>query len=162
VSGLTADQYTLSVRNSIVSAQHVALLVPYVTHFTAVSDLSPYVTITYKDTRYDRNTNTIAYDVTVKNTSQFSLFAPLILILDPSQGFNGIPQSANPSGGSWLLSLTSTVPGGVALKPGDTTSGATVVINNPNNLEVAYTSQVTGTPPSASAPVFDSVPITTV
>ncbi len=67
---------------------------PYVTHFTTVSDLSPYVALTFTTTRSDRNTGTVSFDVTIKNTSQFDLLAPLFLILDPAPGFTGTPQNA--------------------------------------------------------------------
>ena len=118
VSGLVADSYTLTVGDSIQSANGLALLVPYVTHFTTVSDLSPYVSLTFTSTRSDRNTGTVSFDVTIKNTSQFDLLAPLLLILDPAPGFTGTPQNATQSSnGSWLISLNSSVPGGVQLAP---------------------------------------------
>ena len=54
VSGLTADQYTLTVGDSIVGANGLALAAPYVTQFTAVGDLSQYVKLTFTTTRSDR------------------------------------------------------------------------------------------------------------
>ena len=66
-------------------------LAPYVTQFTAVSDLSQYVKLTFTTTRSDRNTGTVSYDVTIENTSQFNLLVPIFLILDPAQGFTGTP-----------------------------------------------------------------------
>ena len=116
VSGLVADSYTLTVGDSIQSANGLALLVPYVSKFTTVSDLSPYVSLTFTNTRSDRNTGTVSFDVTIENTSQFDLLAPLLLILDPAPGFTGTPQNATQSSsGSWLISLNSSVPGGVQL-----------------------------------------------
>ena len=136
---------------------------PYVTHFTAVSDLSPYVALTFTTTRSDRNTGTVSFDVTIKNTSQFDLLAPLLLILDPAPGFTGTPQNAaQASNGSWLISLNSSVPGGVELQPGQSTTGQTVTINDPDGQAIAYTAEVSGQPPAASAPVFDSTPVTSV
>ena len=37
-----------------------------------------------------------------------------------------------------------------------------VTINDPNGQEIAYTAEVSGMPPAASAPVFDSTPVTSV
>lgn len=54
--------------------------------------------------------------MTITNTSQFDLLAPLLLILSPGPGFTGTPQNATQSAnGSWLISLNSSVPGGVQL-----------------------------------------------
>ncbi len=133
------------------------------THFTAVSDLSSYVSISFTTTRSDRATGTVSYDITLKNISTYSIFAPVILILNPAQGFTGVPLNATAgSGGSWLISLNSTIPGGVELKPGQTTTGQTLTISDPNQLTIAYTSSVSGTPATASAPVFDTTPVTAV
>ncbi len=160
ISGLVADSYTLTVSDSIQSASGLGLLVPYVTHFTTVSDLSPYVSLTFTTTRSDRNTGTVSFDVTIQNTSQFDLLAPLLLILDPEPGFTGTPQNAaQSSSGSWLISLNSSVPGGVELMPGQSTTGTTVTVNDPSGQAIAYTTEVSGQPPGASAPVFDSTPV---
>ncbi len=163
ISGMTADSYTLTVGDSIQSANQIGLLTPYVTHFTAVSDLSPYISLAFTSTRSDRNTGTVSFDVTITNTSQFDLLAPLLLILDPTPGFTGTPQNASESSnGSWLISLNSSVPGGVELTPGQSTTGQTVTINDPNGQAIAYTTEVSGMPPAVSAPVFDSTPVASV
>ena len=163
ISGLVADSYTLTVSNRVQSANGLSLLVPYVTHFTTVSDLSPYVALTFTTTRSDRNTGTVSFDVTIKNTSQFDLLAPLLLILEPAPGFTGTPQNAaQASNGSWLISLNSSVPGGVRLAPGQSTTGQTVTVNDPDGQAIAYTTEVSGQTPAASAPVFDSTPVTSV
>ncbi len=117
VSGLTADTYTLTVGQSIQSTNGLTLLTPFVTHFSTVSNLSPYVSLTFTSTRSDRNTGTVSFDVTITNTSQFNLLAPLLLILTPGANFTGTPQNATQSSnGSWLISLNSSVPGGVQLR----------------------------------------------
>ena len=101
--------------------------------------------------------------MTLENISTFSIFTPLVLLLDPAQGFNGAPQNATQSSsGVWLISLDATVPGGVELTPGQSTTGQTLTISDPNNLTIDYTSSVSGTPAGASAPVFDSMPVTSV
>ncbi len=163
VSGLVADSYTLTVGDSIQSTNGLSLLVPYVTHFTTVSDLSRYVSLSFTSTRSDRNTGTVSFDVTITNTSQFDLLAPLLLILTPASGFTGSPQnSSESSNGSWLISLNSSVPGGVQLGPGQSTTGQTVTSTDPNGQTVNYTTEVSGELPAASAPVFDSQPATSV
>ncbi len=46
---------------------------------------------------------------TIQNTASLNLLVPLVLILDPAQGFNGMPQNASQaSDGSWLISLNGT------------------------------------------------------
>ena len=163
VSGVTADEYTLTVSDSIVSADRVALLTPHVTTFTAVSDISKYAQVAFTDTRSDRLDGTISYDVSVQNTSQFNLLVPLFLILDPAQSFTGVPQNANlAANGSWLISLSADRSRRRRASPGQSTTGVTITINNPSELEVAYTSEVSGTPPRISAPVFDSTPAASV
>ena len=163
VSGLTADQYTLTVGDSIAGANGLAMAAPYVTQFTAVSDLSQFVKLTFTTTRSDRDSGTVSYDVTIENISQFNLQVPLFLILDPLQGFTGTPQGGTENAaGSWLVSLNDSVPGGTLLGPGQSTTGQTLTINDPDGQEIAYTSEVTGTPPAISAPVFDSKPVTAV
>ena len=163
VFGLSADQYTLTVSNSIESANLVAMLAPYVTHFTAVSNLAPYVQVSFYDARSDRADGTVSYDVSIKNTAQFSLFLPLYLVLDPAQGFTGVPQDASlNSNGSWLINLSSTVPNGTDLSPGQVTTGQTVTISDPDELKILFSPDVTGSAPGASAPVFVSQPVTSV
>ena len=54
------------------------------------------------------------------------------------------------------------MPGGVQLAPGQSTTGQTVTINDPNGQTINYTTEVSGMPPAASAPVFDSTPVTSV
>ena len=163
VSGLTADSYTLTVGDSIQSTNGLSLLVPYVTQFTTVSNLSPYVSLDFTSTRSDRNTGTVSFDVTITNTSQFDLLAPLLLILSPGPGFTGTPQNATQSAnGSWLISLNSSVPGGVQLAPGQSTTGQTVTINDTDGQTISYTTEVSGMPPAVSAPVFNSTPVASV
>ena len=93
VSGLTADQYTLTVSDTIVGTNGLAMTSPYVSTFTAISDLSPYVKLTFVDTRSDRNTGTVSYDVSIENTSQFNLLVPIFLILDPRRASAGRPKA---------------------------------------------------------------------
>ncbi len=87
----------------------------------------------------------------------------MILLLDPAQGFTGAPQNATQSsGGLWLVQPDANVPGGVELKPGQSTTGQTLTINDPNHLTINYSAAVSGTPAGASAPVFDTKPVTGV
>ncbi len=163
LDGLPGDHYTLTVSNSIVSANRVPMLVPYVTDFTGVSNLASFVKVSFYDARSDRADGTVSFDVSIQNIGAYSLFLPLFLVLDPAQGFTGVPENASESSdGLWLINLNSTLSNGVDLQPGQITTGSTVTITDPNQLKVAYTPDVSGTPASASAPVFDSAPNTSV
>jgi hypothetical protein len=106
---------------------------------------------------------TVSYDVSLQNTGFYNLFLPLVLVLDPAQGFTGIPENASQaSNGSWRINLAGAAANGVALAPGQITTGQTLTINDPNQFKVACTPDVSGTPAGSSAPVFDSAPVTAV
>ena len=163
VFGLAGDDYTLTVGTSIVSANRVPLAAPYVTHFTATSNLAAYVQVSFSNARSDRADGTVSYDVTIQNTAQFSLFLPLFFVLDPAQGFAGIPAERQPRiQRQWLIDLTGKIPDGTELKPGQTTTGQTLTISDPNQLKVTLHARRVGHCPTASTPVFDSTPVTTV
>ena len=113
VSGLVADSYTLTVGDSIQSANRTR---PAGALRHALHDGQRPLAVRQADLHDARdrtaNTGTVSFDVTIKNTSQFDLLAPLLLILDPAPGFTGTPQNAaQSSSGSWLISLNSSVPG---------------------------------------------------
>ena len=163
LDGLPGDHYILTVKNSIVSANRVPMLVPYITDFTGVSNLASFVKVSFYDARSDRADGTVSFDVSIQNIGGYSLFLPLFLVLDPAQGFNGVPENASESSdGRWLINLNSTLSNGVDLQPGQITTGSTVTIADPNQLKIAYTPDVSGTRASASAPVFDSAPSTSI
>ena len=121
VSGLIADQYTLTVGDSIVRAPTAsALLVPYVTQFTAVSDLSQYVKLTFT-THAVRPEH--RHGLVRRHDREHQPVQPAGADLpDPRPGA-GLHRHARrtrtqSSNGSWLISLNSTVPGGVAAGAG--------------------------------------------
>src|SRR5262249_32238286 len=97
----------------------------------------------------------------VTNKSTFNLLLPLVLVLDPAQGYDGVPADAlgRAPDGRWLIDLSGALPGGI-LAPGQTTTGQTITVDNPHNLRVSYDPSVSAQTPSVPAPVFDSTPVT--
>src|SRR5262249_55807289 len=142
VGGLPPDSSTLTVSSAIKSAVGLALKAPSTTTFTAVSDFSPFVRIDFSHARLDRLDGTVSYDVQVTNTGTYDLLLPLLLVLDPLQGYQGVPQHAagQTPDGRWLVDLSNNVPnhvpGGVRLRPGESTSGQTITVVTPDGQRV--------------------------
>ncbi|MDH5639643.1 MAG: putative Ig domain-containing protein, partial [Nitrospira sp.] len=130
VDALQTDTYTLTVSTEVLSRQGLGLLTPHVVTFTAVSDVSDQVQLDFLNVRSDRANATLSYDVQVTNTSTHDLLAPVRLVLDPAQYFQGAPIGATISGGFWLLELGAGLSGGI-LAPGQSTVVQTVTLANP-------------------------------
>ncbi len=91
VDGLTAEQYTLTISAAITGTDGFPLAGPYTSTFNAVNDVSDFSSIQITDTRLDRLTQTLSYQVTVTNTTNFDLLLPLLLTLDPAKFVQGGP-----------------------------------------------------------------------
>jgi large repetitive protein len=159
---LQPDEYTLTVSRSMISVHGVEMQSDYAATFTAVSDFSEYLDIEFTTSRSDRLNDTVSWDVTLTHRSDFDLLLPLVLVLDPAQGYEGVPQGASGRApdGRWFIDLTATLPDGQRLQPGETTTGRTLTIFNADDRRVEFTSGAGGTPPLNERPVFDSEPMT--
>ncbi len=164
VQGLTSEEYTLTVLDSITGVNGYTLAAPYAVTFTAVNDVSNYASIKLTDTQLDRATQTLSYEVTITNTADFDLLLPLLLTLDPAKYVQGAPQGAEgvTGDGRWIISLSNNVPGGVELAPGQSTTAYTVQIVTPGFETADYQPGVIGVPADNAVPVFTSKPPTTV
>src|SRR5205823_4790790 len=101
----------------------------------------------------------VSWDLTVTNVSTFDVFLPLVLVLDPAQGYDGVPQGAGRApDGRWFIDLSALLPDGQRLHPGETTSGRTLTIYNANDRRVDYTPGAGGAVPANSAPAFETGP----
>ena len=111
-AALAPDDYTLTIRKTVTSVFGQRMAADYASDFTAVSDLSNLIRISFDNTRFDRATGTVSYDVTLTNVSERSLLLPVLLALDPADGYDGLP--ANSAGraddGRWLIDFTGTLP----------------------------------------------------
>src|SRR5262249_4884092 len=126
-----------------------------------ISDLTAVVGLTFSLARSDRASGTVSFDVTVTNTASHPLLLPVILQLTPQQHFDGEPLGAQgrAADGSWLIDLSSSLPPGGLLQPGQTTTGKTITALTPGRRPLAFDSSVTGFLGANSAPVFLSYPV---
>ncbi|MBM3523620.1 MAG: APHP domain-containing protein, partial [Alphaproteobacteria bacterium] len=157
---LLSDSYTLTVEKSLVSIFGQKLAADYVTTFKAASDLTSLVDIDFGLTRYDREHGTISYDVTLTNIGDTPLILPVLLTLDPRAGYPGVPSGAagRTDDGRWMIDLSSTLPAGGRLDPGETTTGRTISIATPDRRRVDFTASVLATALPNHAPVFTTTP----
>ena len=164
VGGLTAESYTLTILSAIKGADGYPLAGTYTVSFNAVNDVSQYASIKITDTQLDRLTQTVTYQVTITNTTDFDLQLPLLLTLDPAKYVQGAPAgvTGQTPDGRWILSLGNNVPGGVELAPGQSTTAYTVHIVTPGFETADYEPGVVGVPAVGAAPVFTSTPPTDV
>ncbi|NLS91835.1 MAG: hypothetical protein GXX96_06600, partial [Planctomycetaceae bacterium] len=157
---LEPDIYELYVSSSLTSLDGLPLAYPYFMQFTAVSDFSPYVEFQFDTVRSNRADGTVSFDVVVTNVGDYDLVLPLMLVLDPAAGYDGVP--VGPAGqtpdGRWLIDLS--VAEGYELHPGDSTLARTVTIVNPEHRRVDYDTGLSALPTDNEAPVLDSVPLT--
>src|SRR5262249_41184637 len=92
---LQADEYTLTVSHLVTSSEATPMLVDFTATFKPVSAFSYIRDIRFATSRSDRANDTVSWDVKVTNRSTFDVFLPLVLILDPAQGYQGVPQGAS-------------------------------------------------------------------
>jgi VCBS repeat-containing protein len=159
---IDAGSYTLTILHNVKSLENVALAQDFTSSFIAVSDLSAQINVVFDDVRSSRADGTVSYDVTVTNTSDNNIDAPLTLVLDPGQYFQGQPTTAatQTSDGFWLINLGAGLAGGI-LKPGQSTTAQTVTVTNPFGQHLSIGNSVFAVPTPTQSPVFDSTPLTT-
>ncbi len=157
---MPSDSYTLTVKDSLTSVFGQRLAADYVTSFGAFSDLSAYLEVSFELTRYDRSTGAVSYDVKVKNIGGRTLQLPLVLALDPQQGYAGLPVDADgrADDGRWLIDLADSLPEDQKLAPGEETSGHTVSVVTIDRQPLEFTTNVVGSAGANAAPVITSTP----
>ncbi|WP_410472981.1 putative Ig domain-containing protein [Faucicola mancuniensis] len=146
LGNLNSDQWRLEVASNVVSRAKVRLDGVYVVGFTTVSDLTNQLKIDFSNTRADRLTGSISYDVNITNLGVDNLKGPLMLLIDPGQYFSGSIDGNALSGaqqGLWVIDASAALKqSGGKLAQGQTLKNITVTVVSPQDLS---TSQAGGT-----------------
>ena len=159
-AALNPDHYELKVASKVHSKVGLAMDAAYNVDFTAVSDFSAYVDLKFSNTRSQRGTQTISFDVSLTNKTGYDVQLPLALILDPNKGETGIPLTGSKNdNGYYLIDLSKDLPNG-KLQPGQSITTETVTVYNPDALRFDFTPGVYTLPYANKAPSFTSTPIT--
>jgi len=163
LESLLADEYTLTVNDTLQSAAGITMASPHQVPFTTVSDFSQFVAFNFTDSRMLRSAGTISYDVAVTNTGAADLLLPIVLILDPAASYSGVPQGALPpddGSGVFFIDLSASLPVTGRLPAGQSTAGRTITILNPDGRQGDIDHSLSGVPGPNQAPVFTSSPLT--
>src|SRR5690606_1247915 len=118
--------------------------------------------IRFQNTRYDRATGTLSYEVSIFNKGTNPIILPMLLALDPESAQSGAPTGAEgrTEDGRFLVDLSQGLPEGGRLDPGQTTVGRTVSVRTQSQIRPDFVyGVVAGTLPN-SAPLFTSAPPT--
>ena len=146
LGNLNSDQWRLEVASNVVSRAKVRLDGVYVVGFTTVSDLTNQLKIDFSNTRADRLTGSISYDVNITNLGVDNLKGPLMLLIDPGQYFSGSIDGNALSGaqqGLWVIDASAALKqSGGKLARVKTLKNITVTVVSPQDLS---TSQAGGT-----------------
>lgn len=161
VNALAEDVYRLEIDGALSSALGQPLGVDHVVGFRTVADLSAETEIAFSGSRIDRANGTVSYEVSVTNTGSAALVLPLMLVLDPPGGFQGAPSGTvgQTPEGAWLIALDGGPSSSVRLQPGETTSGHTVSVTNPEDARASFDASVSATAVPNTPPVFTSSPV---
>jgi len=160
VGNLMPDAYTLTIDDRVKSVFGKHLVTDHVTTFEAISDLTAYIDIEFGATRFDRTLNTVSYDVTITNTGDMAIILPMLLVLDPRDGYAGIPNglTAPSDDGRWLINLKDALPAGNRLERGQSISGFTISVKTPDRRRVDFDTGVSAGSELNHAPAFDTDP----
>ncbi|MBN8490904.1 MAG: LEPR-XLL domain-containing protein, partial [Burkholderiales bacterium] len=111
---LQPDRYTLTVQDTLQSVLGERMGGDHVTRFDAINNLSALIDLQFGLTRYDRATGTLSYEITLRNKGDVAVTLPAVLLLDPRDGYSGVPQSAQgrTDDGRWLIDLSANLPPG--------------------------------------------------
>ena len=161
VDSLVADQYTLTVKGTLESAGRLPLAADYETTFLATADVSAAVDLQFTTARADRSDGTVSYDVALSNIGSTSLVLPFILVLNPRDGFEGIPQDAVLNNAVFFVDLADSLPDNGELRAGQSITGRTITIENAGQ-RIAFDASLTARPAASKPPTFDSQPTTEI
>ncbi len=133
VQGLEAGQYQLNISSTLQSSAEIRLEQGYVSTFTALLDMSSQVQLEFSNTRADRATGAVSYDVSLTNIGTDDLKGPLTLLLDPGRYFGASIASADIGGGDqsdlWTIDLSpALLASGGKFAAGATITGQTITV----------------------------------
>ena len=126
-ASLPRGVYAMSLSADLRSARGVAMGASYTVEFTRLEDVTANVSIEYRDTRFDRATGAVTYEVVVTNTGNRPMRAPVQLTLDTSDpSGSGTPLNGVRSGDIWLIDLSDDLGEDGILSPGETATAQAV------------------------------------
>ncbi|EXI65626.1 MAG: rhombotarget A [Candidatus Accumulibacter adjunctus] len=133
VSGLAAGDYRLQIARRIESQAQTPLASDFESRFTAIEDLSHRLRVDFSNTRANRATGELSYDLSLTNIGSDEIAGPLALLLDPGRHFGATVAGAVAGGGEqadlWLIDLGNALNDlGGKLAAGATIAGQTVSI----------------------------------
>jgi len=133
VAGLPAGQYRLEVSGDLRSSSQVRIIQSFHSSFTAVLDFTSQLKLDFTNTRADRATGAISYDVSITNIGTDDLNGPITLLLDPGRYFGGSIMDAvfgnAEQSDLWLINLSDALQAsGGKLLAGATISNQTITV----------------------------------
>jgi hypothetical protein len=87
ISGLSAGEYQIDIAASLQSAAETPLQNAYASRFTALADMSSRLQLNFSNTRANRASGEISYEVSVTNIGSDDIRGPLLLLLDAGHYF---------------------------------------------------------------------------
>nr|WP_322865701.1 CARDB domain-containing protein [Aquicoccus sp. G2-2]MEA1112959.1 CARDB domain-containing protein [Aquicoccus sp. G2-2] len=154
--------YAFNILDTVQSSRGQSLGETTSVEFTRLSDVTADVQISFRDTRYDRETGIVTYAVTVKNIGLKPLKGPIRLTLDPADpDGSGTPLVGEESGDIWLVDLSKEIGPDNMLAPGESTEALAVSLLLSNEQRAIFRHGVRMLPGVNAVPVFgDSGPAT--
>jgi len=133
VQGLEAGQYQLNISSTLQNSAEIRLEQGTISTFTALLDMTGQVQLEFSNTRADRVTGAVSYDVSLTNIGADDLKGPLTLLLDPGRYFGDSIDSADIGGGDqsdlWTIDLSSALlASGGKFAAGATITGQTITV----------------------------------
>src|SRR5262249_17313427 len=158
--GLNADNYTLTVKDTVKSIENLGMAAAYTTRFQSLSDFSAVVRIRFFNGRGNNAAQTYTYDVQVTNIGTYDLFGPMVLTIDGLKPTSAsvLSSTLQQDTNSWWLDLTPYLING-KLSPNQTTITRTITFSTSPSVRLTFVSGVFGRPYPNTPPVFDSNPV---
>ena len=126
LNGLQAGHYQLNVSSTLQNSSEIRLAQGYVSTFTALLEMTSQIKLDFTNTRADRATGQVSYDVSLTNIGTDDLKGPLTLLLDPGRYFNNTIVGATAGNGDqsdlWTIDLSAAL----LASGGQFTVGATI------------------------------------
>jgi large repetitive protein len=158
IGAIKSDVYQLTLASNLQNLEG-EILGEYQTKFTALNDLSTSIDLNFSNARLDRQFNTVAYDVSIRNHTDADLTLPAYLLLEPNLGVTGKPIDATNQDGNYLIDLSSGLTNGI-LKAGQTINSRTIIVKDPDKIRVDFGTSVYAMALPNQAPVVNSTAIT--
>ncbi len=161
-SAMEPGGYTITVKTTIQSTDGLALVQVYSSHFLAITDITPEVTLNFYSGRANAGNKTVSYSLTITNNGPTALLSPFYVTFDGLTNGVQVVSANNPNAqGTVWLDVDSIITGG-KLVTGQTSKVTTVTFYDPSGGRLAFTSGLLALPSANANPVIDSLPALTV